>query len=150
MKKIVCSCILAFALAGGTQAQETRPLQEGQNSVNVYYGYNALKNFYKAVLPSDADGMIGGFGPIGIVYEHMVSESIGMGAEIGYGQTTVKWTQERTDFNSQVNTYSYEYKFSTIRAMVRANFHFAKTENFDAYFLLSAGYKGNSYSIHST
>jgi hypothetical protein len=149
MKKILATLVLAASVTQVAMAQDERPLKKGQNSINVYYGVNLLRGLYKSVAPNDAAVKVGGFGPIGIVYEHMITDGIGLGAEVGYGQTTVSWDYEDLDFftNNVIDTYTYEYKFSTLRAMFRANFHFAKSANFDAYFLVSAGYRQNTFTF---
>ena len=151
MKKLLLSLMLVTLVVPTVQAQDERPLKKGQNSINLYYGINLIRGIYKNVAPNDATVKVGGFGPVGIVYEHMVTDGIGLGAELGFGQTTVAWDYEDVDFftNNIIDTYKYEYKFTTLRAMFRANFHFAKTTNFDAYFLVSAGYRRNTFSIET-
>lgn len=144
---LVAACSMQFAYAQGGE----RAVMQGQNSINIYYGVNLLRGFYKNLASETSSNVkIGGFGPIGLVYEHMVTDGIGIGAELGYGQTTVGWDYESMDFNSSnLKNYHVEYKFSLIRAQIRANFHFAKSENFDAYFLLSAGYRHQTFSVAS-
>ena len=144
---IAASCVQVASAQGGERA-----VMKGQNSVNVYYGANLLRSFYKNVADEAALNLeIGGLGPIGIVYEHMVTDGIGLGVELGYGQTTVGWDYEDVDFftGGVLNTYHVDYKFTLIRAQVRANFHFAKSSNFDAYFLLNAGYRHQTFTIET-
>lgn len=140
---IMASCAQVAYGQGGERA-----VMKGQNSVNVYYGLNLLRGVYKAAASEAATGLeIGGLGPVGLVYEHMVTDGIGLGVELGYSQTTVSWREE--DFFTTSLVYDYELQFTLLRAQVRANFHFAKSPNFDAYFLLSAGYRKNDWTYTS-
>jgi outer membrane protein W len=152
MKKTLICLLLAASATQSIQAQDReRAVMKGDNSINVYYGVNLLRGFYKG-LAQDAyqDFKITGMGPVGLVFEHMVTDGIGLGAELGYGSTTVAWKATNTDFFSgTTNTYDYKMKFSLVRAQVRANFHFARSSNFDAYFLLSAGYRGQNFTYES-
>jgi outer membrane protein W len=151
-KTIICMLLAASAVQGVKAQDQERAVMKGQNSINVYYGVNLLRGFYKSVASSSgADVKITGMGPIGLVFEHMVTDAIGLGAELGYGSTNVSWRDVSEDiFSGTAQTYDYTVKFSTIRAQVRANFHFAKSSNFDAYFLISAGYRGQNFSYTTT
>jgi outer membrane protein W len=149
-KTLACLLVVASTLQMAYAQGGERAVMKGQNSINVYYGLNLLRGFYKNVASSSgSDVKIGGFGPVGLVFEHMVTDGIGLGAEVGYGQTTVSWT-EADLFDPTGQIYSYDMKFTLLRAMFRANFHFAKSENFDAYFLLSAGYRHQTYTFTSS
>lgn len=146
MKKILPVIILAVLSASTFNAQEkaavTRAVMKGQNSVNVYYGLSLGKGVWTALFQDKAGINVGGLGPVGLVYEHMVSDGVGLGAEFSYSSLIISWNEEELDFSTnEMRDYEAAYSVTTMRAMVRANFHFAKSPNFDAYFLLSAGYK---------
>ncbi len=153
-RKILIMLVAAVGLQTAKAQDGERAVMKGQNSVNVYYGLNLMRGFYKGVANSSgSDVQIGGLGPVGIVFEHMVTDGIGIGAEVGYGTTTVGWNYESIDWSGSSNTlqtYHTEYRFTTIRAQFRANFHFIKSSNFDMYFLLSAGYRHQTFSVTST
>src|SRR3954465_14945939 len=119
MKKTIICLFLAASTMQVAQAQDQeRAVMKGQNSINVYYGVNLLRGTYKAAASNSGEDIkITGMGPIGLVYEHMVTDGIGIGAELGYGQTTVAWRATNTDFSTgTVQTYDYKYKFSLVRA----------------------------------
>ncbi len=126
-------------------------IEKGSNFVNLYYGVNILTSIYKAVASADAiDIKVRGIGPVGLVYEHLVTDKIGIGGEFSYSSTRVTYREEAfTSIGGVTPTYDYTWEFSTIRAMFRANFHFADAEKFDAYGLISAGYRRNDYSFTS-
>lgn len=158
MKKIIACSLLSLCLIGTLSSQNSNnddvaAVKEGDNTINLYYGTNLLGGVYKRVASSTAVNLqVKSIGPVGLVYEHLLTDVIGLGFEFGYSQT--KMDYEVTDYyyggpNGQAvyETYSYKWKFTTIRAMVRANFHFANSEKFDAYGLVSAGYRGTSGSF---
>jgi hypothetical protein len=151
MKKSIILLVSAL-LSFGTVFSQTseRALSEGDNAVNVYYGVNLLTSFYKGLATETAsDVKVTGVGPVGIVYEHMVTDGIGLGAEFSYASTTLTYIDKGTDNNGQVQNYNWEVKFATVRAFFRANFHFTKSEKFDSYFLLAAGYRNSSFTVNT-
>jgi hypothetical protein len=154
MKKIF-TLIAAIVLFSGVQAQDSRAVPKGKNSVNIYYGYNAFTSIYKSAAASAGLNVkFKSLGPVGLVYEHMMTDVVGLGVEAGYGSTSISddYTVEDYDPNTGLyttNTYQEKLTFSTIRAMLRTNFHFVKDENFDCYFLISAGYRNTTLSYSS-
>jgi hypothetical protein len=154
MKKIF-TLIIALVLCNGVKAQDSRAVPKGKNSVNIYYGYNAFTGIYKSLAGSSGvDIKFKTLGPIGLVYEHMMTDVVGLGVEAGYGSTTMSYdySEETYDSNTGMyttNTYRATAKFATLRAMLRTNFHFVKDENFDCYFLISAGYRNTTFSYSS-
>ena len=157
MKKIIVCTLLSLISISTLRSQKSaeadeQVVKQGDNTINLYYGTNLLGSVYKRVASSAAENFkIRSRGPIGLVYEHLVTDIVGLGAEFGYSQTTVGY-QDRDYYYDQNGqridqVYNYDWKFTTIRIMFRANFHFARTENFDAYALVSAGYRGVSASF---
>jgi hypothetical protein len=150
MKKIF-TLIAAIALFSGVQAQDSRAVPKGKNSVNLYYGYNAFTSVYKSIATdAGVNVKFKSLGPVGIVYEHMMTDVVGLGVEAGYGSTTMSYDYDVETYlgngNYQTNVYTASAKFATIRAMLRTNFHLVKDENFDCYILISAGYRNTSFS----
>ena len=136
-----------------TSSDDDGIASKGNNIVNVSYGVNLLTAFIKnaATNSQSTDISVKSFGPIGLVYEHLVVDKIGLGVEFGYGSTTINYKEAHDVYDNNGNTvgtayYNYKYKVSTIRAQIRANFHFINNEKFDAYFLLSAGYRGTTFT----
>ena len=82
-KTLACLLVVASTLQMAYDQGGERAVMKGQNSINVYYGLNLLRGFYKNVASSSgSDVKIGGFGPVGLVFEHMVTDGIGLGAEV--------------------------------------------------------------------
>lgn len=160
MKKIFLSGLLLLGMLTDLSSQtaarddENRAVTEGDNTVNFYYGTNLLTTFYKRVASSTAvDFKTKSLGPIGLVYEHLITDLIGLGVEFGYSKTTIDYTD--TYYNSSLffqtnQTYEYKLTFTTIRAMIRANFHFAKSDKFDVYGLVSVGYRSTKFDYSTT
>jgi opacity protein-like surface antigen len=152
MKKIVISFTLLLFATGISQAQKEKAMTKGENSVNVYYGYSISRSVYTSIATSGSENLkVSGLGPIGIMYEHMLSDVVGLGVEFGYTQTKVGWQLDSYEYSTGKNvTYDYNYSFSTIRAMARANFHFLKIRSFDMYGLVSMGYRQTTLSYTTT
>ena len=148
---IVACCLMLSGLRAQTIDNKKSAVKEGDNTINIYYGTNLLSGIYKRLaVESAVDLRVRSLGPIGLVYEHMVSEVVGVGAELGYSQTNLDFHNYDTYYDSQTNqnyadTYNYNMQFTTMRAMFRANFHFADAEKFDAYALVSAGYRTTTF-----
>ncbi len=149
MKKLLLLLIVALTGFNHLSAQsEERAVKKGDNTVNVYYGYSLTKSIIKAVIPdSIKDVTVTGLGPIGLVYEHLITDGIGLGLELSYSSAALNYQNEGVDPQSNtVKLYDWKLKVATTRIFVRANFHFAKSDKFDAYFLVGAGYKSRTYS----
>ncbi len=153
MKKIF-TLIAAIALLNGLNAQDARAVPKGKNSVNIYYGYNVFTDIFKSVANDNALNVkVKSIGPVGLVYEHMMTDAVGLGVEGGYTKLTIsdQYTDTYYDANNnlQTGTYDESLSFTTIRAMIRLNIHFVKDENFDCYFLTSAGYRNTKFAYSS-
>lgn len=150
MKKIITLFLLTLFGFGTYSAQEEGVMKKGNSSVNLYYGVNIFTGLYKNFLATNAiEAKYKQIGPMGIVYEYLVTDGIGIGAEFGYSGYSITFKETYSNSNGTVQTYDWEYKWSTLRAMFRANFHFAKSDNFDAYGLVSAGYRQSKFSFTS-
>lgn len=140
MKRIISCALLLFFILPKTNAQQA--MEKGQSSVNLYYGLNVLTAYYKGL--ADAANVTGeveikGVGPVGIVYEYMVAEKIGLGGEFGYALTSVKYRGNEDPGSAMI--YDYKASVTTMRAQLRMNLHFAKSEKFDGYVLFNGGYR---------
>lgn len=153
MKKSIVLIVAAVISFTTLSAQSSdRALSQGKSSVNVFYGVNLLTSFYKGLASQEAvDVKVTGVGPVGLMYEYMVTDGIGLGVEASYASTSLSYIDRNTDPTTGVITdYTWQLKFATTRAFFRANFHFTKSENFDAYFFVAAGYRGTSFTVNST
>jgi opacity protein-like surface antigen len=159
MKRKITAMLCAALISTSMQSQSASRLlgggdpfaEQGTSSVNLYYGMSLSTSIYKAVVSANASNTkYSGIGPIGIMYEYLVADNIGLGAEFGYTSFKVSYDYESFDSNLNTVTYTDSWQFNTIRAMFRANFHFTHTENFDAYGFVSAGYRGTTFNFTTT
>lgn len=149
-KTLACLLVVASTFQMARAQGGERAVMKGQNSINLYYGVSLLGSVYKSAYDAAdvTDVKVSQLGPLGLVYEHMVTDVVGLGAEIGYSQTKISYLEQDIDiFTGTSGTYHWDYQWTTIRAQIRANFHFAKSENFDAYALVSAGYRNTSFTF---
>ena len=129
-------------------------MEEGKNAVDLYYGF---PNLWTAVLRSAYENTSGiqtnfsvtGFGPIGGRFEHMMSDKIGLGAEVNYSTTSVKYT-EATTTGTTAGIYDYRFSYTRIRIMGAFALHFGQSEHFDAFWAVRAGYSSKTYSQSTT
>lgn len=148
MKSQIICVLLFFSVCQNTFGQNA--MEKSQSSVNIYYGLNLLTAYYKGL--ADAANVVGeveisGIGPVGVVYEYMVTEKIGVGGEIGYALTEVKYKGNDDPSSSMI--YDYRASVATTRAQLRMNLHFANSEKFDGYVLFNAGYRNYNVTYES-
>jgi hypothetical protein len=127
-------------------------IQKGVNTVNVYYGVSLVGSIYKSVAAANVlDLNFKNVGPFGMVYEHLMTDKVGLGFEIGYSKLKMSYS-EFGDFyvNGVLPVYQVDWVFSNLRAMMRINFHLVKSENFDTYILISAGFRKLDFSVTTT
>ena len=119
-------------------------IKEGDNSINVYYGFSLSNTLIKAFASVEQINLkTKTQGPVGFVYERMLTHVIGLGAEFGYLKGEFSF-QEKIPFSNEL--YDYEFNYRSIRAQLRSNFHFARSERFDAYGLASVGVNSLKYT----
>lgn len=141
MKKLFFTFSIVSLLGQNIVAQA---MKEGDNSINVYYGYslsNAIIKAFATVEQLNLKTKIQG--PVGLVYERMLNNVVGLGAEFGYLKGEFSF-QEQIPFSNEL--YNYEFNYRSIRAQLRSNFHFARSERFDAYGLVSVGANSLKYT----
>lgn len=141
MKKRLCTYLLVHLLCAGSIAQT---IEKGNNSINLYYGVSLSNTIIKAFASVDQLNLqTTSQGPVGLVYEYMLTNGIGLGAEFGYLKGTFSY-QEQIPFTNQL--YDYEFNYRSVRAQVRSNFHFIRREIFDAYALVGLGANSLKYT----
>jgi hypothetical protein len=150
-KSLVCLAAAMFLLQGVKAQDNERAVVKGQSSVNIYYGYRLSNAVLRAFVDDNAlNQRFKSMGPVGLVYEFMLSDVVGLGAEFGYGSQSVSWDYTTLNSNFETVTYTETLKITNLRIMARANFHFIKTPNFDMYGLVSVGYRNNAYTWTDT
>lgn len=125
---------------------KAQALDEGDMLINAYFGF---PNLYSSVLKTayanaGTNEEVGGIGPIGLRGEFMATDRIGIGVDINYANTYIKWSDDFTGTN-----YNYEVAVPRLRAMARFNFHFGNSDVFDFYAGVGAGYSSFSATYDS-
>lgn len=156
MRKLLFVFIGAMALS--TSNASAQALEEGNVSIDLYYGF---PNLYNAVFEALVTGTnstnvdAGGIGPVGIRGEYMLADKVGLGIDVAYSNAHVSTDYTTTVYNTTTQTYDdviYEEKFATtkIGAMITFNYHFIDHDALDFYGIVGAGYKNRSFKYTST
>jgi outer membrane protein W len=144
MKKSILKMLSVFFLFSALSLNNAsaQVVEEGTVIFDVYYGF---PNLYTSILKaeyinndvgSDYQNVdIGGIGPLGLRVEYLITDKIGFGLDMNYTNTSVTWDES---FSGE--TYNYEVNVPRLRVMGKFNFHFAKSDKFDAYTAFGAGY----------
>lgn len=154
-------CILAATamFLGTSNTASAQAVEEGNVLIDVYYGF---PNLYTSVFRSTyansdqaTDLTIGGIGPVGLRAEYLLADKIGLGIDIGFNNSSVRYFEDGTVYNPTTGNYdprTYEYNFSTrkIGAMVTFNYHFLDNDKVDAYVVAGMGYGNRTYKFEST
>lgn len=151
-KKIsVIFLLFTFSLfSQNKEKNDEKNVKTDKNFINIYYGPSLINSVYKTFAKSALNNQPSieinshSFSPVGIVYENRVSEIIGVGCELGYSKFNLSITDYVSNSQGVLTQYEYNFNWTTIRAMLRANFHFENSDNFDAYGFISAGLKYSS------
>jgi hypothetical protein len=160
MKKLITIC-LSLLITNSIFAQKAIEMKssesdnvvsKGKNTINLYYGYSVFGSVSNSAFGSTAIGLTTtNFGPIGIVYEHLVTDKLGLGVEFGYAKSSVKYSITDIDPNTGNDaTYSASYSRTLLRIQARFNYHFIQSEKFDGYMLINAGYRGATNTFSTT
>ena len=150
MKKIIFIFGATLGLCLNNFDANAQAVEQGKSLVDVYYGF---PNLYTSVLKTayangsqDINVAIQGLGPIGMRYEYMMSDTIGIGGEFNYASSSVSW--DAPDVNNVMQ--HYEASSPRTRIMGRFNVHFGGNDHFDGYFGVGAGYKNTQYKFTSS
>ena len=149
MKKLL---LVLTVIAGTNFSVSAQSLSQGSIVADVYYGF---PNLYKTVLETaysdnGDDFAIGGYGPVGVRGEYLVSEKLGVGVDFMLNKTTV--TYNYSGFDSDNNAVIYEDEISTTKwgLMATLNYHIINNDRLDFCFTAGAGYKNRSWKYEST
>lgn len=128
-------------------------MMQGVFSVDPYIG---IPNWANSLFYNQYNGnkqniqdytVVGGMISYGSRFEYMVSDNVGVGADINYEMSGFSFT-----FDDQVyapdgtpmgglTAYQVQYTAKKIRAMFRLNYHFVQSEKVDMYTAFGCGYK---------
>ncbi|MEI8203462.1 MAG: outer membrane beta-barrel protein [Bacteroidota bacterium] len=150
MKRIYFISLIVFALSLNLVHSQTNCISKGKSLIDVYYGF---PNFYSNIITQEYNNSydltrgvkpnynISGFGPIGLKYEYLLTDEIGLGLNLFYASTSLKWSDA---------TYNYKTTVTRFRAAVTANWHFSPTPDFDPYVMVHLGYANFNYTFDQT
>ncbi len=129
-------------------------MEQGKFAIDLYYGFPnlwtaVLKNAYENSGSTQTNFSIKGFGPVGGRFEYMVSDNVGLGAEVNYSTTSVEYTDVVTS-GAHPGIYDYRFAYNRLRIMGAFGLHFGQSENFDAFWAVRAGYAGRTYTQTTT
>lgn len=122
-------------------------VEEGNIIIDVTYGFpNLFTSVLKATYIDGTTSLqeqvdIKSLGPIGFRFEYMVSDKLGVGAEVNHAATNLSYLE---------NGYSYQLNNPRTRIMARIQYHFIDNDKVDAYIGGGAGYKLAKSSFEST
>ena len=144
---ITLSLTFIFLFAVNTANTQTNCIGEGKSIVDVYWGF---PNFYSTIIEQGYNNNFdltrglnppydnSFFGPIGAKYEHLFTDQLGLGVNVSYANTTIKWSDD---------TYNYKTTVARLRITLTGNWHFATTAKFDPYFTAHVGYTNFNYKF---
>jgi len=147
MKKLIILFAVIFCVMG-VQRTQAQIVEEGNVVVDAYYGW---PNLYTTVLKSLYVGntgsaeKLGSIGPLGVRFEYMLSDVVGIGADLGYVNTYVEWR----DVGFSGSTYNYKVSAPKIHALLRMNFHFTQHDKVDAFGGFGVGYRNRTFKFES-
>lgn len=160
MKKVFFSVLVAAtATLGFTSTASAQAVEQGNVIIDTYYGF---PNLYTAVFKAayansgtELDLKIGGIGPLGLRGEYMVADKIGVGLDVGFNNSFVRYSEATEEYNETTGTwtpvtYDYDFKTQKIGAIVTFNYHFLDNDKVDAYAVFGAGYGSRSFTFKST
>ena len=148
MKKIVSALsLLGCLVLTAPGAANAQAVEQGNLMFSAQYGYPNIFNLLlkTAYENSGYTGLdVGGIGPVGVQFEYMVADKIGVGIKSNYSSSHISYTENTIVYDVNGNpvssTYDYSLKFNRIRVMPRFSLHFGNSSNFDGYFGVAAGY----------
>ncbi len=158
MKKLSLGILTAVALFFGVNQQASAQVETGSIVIDTYYGFpNFGKSLFNAIAndPSTVNSRVTGIGPLGLRFEYMIADKVGVGADFNYLTNGFEYDYTASVYNPTTDsfedrTYTATYKKTKLRIMARLNYHFVQTEQVDTYVGFGAGYKQRINSFTST
>lgn len=151
MKKAILVAIVGMSSLFANNAT-AQAVEQGNVIIDAYYGFpNLYTNVFKVAYANSGTELnlaIGGIGPLGGRVEYMVGDKLGLGLDVGFNNSTIKY-QEVSSSDGQ--TYDYDFKTQKLGFMVTFNWHFLENnDNLDVYGVLGAGYGNRTFEFTST
>ncbi len=148
MKKVLLLALGFFCLAiTKLQAQNEDAAWGGQGTTVINFGYgvgSVWKTLFK-ISAGFTGSKVTALGPVAAGFEYGVSDKIGVGIQLGYGN--VKNVSTDPGGNSNGGDLITTEKLSSFQVFARGNYHFGQSEKFDPYLGLGLGYGNFKYEI---
>lgn len=149
MKTKIMFLVLVFSLSG-FQNVSSQIVEEGNVVIDVYYGW---PNLYTTTLKSlyaenavDNSVDIGSVGPLGVRFEFMMSDKVGVGLDGGYVNTWLEYDEK--DISSDT-IYNYKVSVPKVHALFKINFHFSQSDKLDAFAGFGVGYRNRQFKLET-
>jgi hypothetical protein len=138
MKKILTLLFGVTVLASSNIKAQV--VEKGSFIIDAYYGLLSISNNTFKELSGNSAGKFTGIGPVGMRFEYMVSDKIGIGLDGNLLSQNLTWIGNDTTAGNRLN---FEYKLfrQVTRIMPRINIHFGGSDDFDGYFGIAAGHR---------
>ncbi|MEY5000720.1 MAG: hypothetical protein RLZZ211_756 [Bacteroidota bacterium] len=161
MTKNYFKILVAIALGTMSFNQTTyaQAVEEENIVIEAYYGFpNLYTSVFKTAYANsgtELDLNVGGTGPLGVRFEYLVTDKIGLGLDVGLSGSSISYNEMTTVFNTTTGNYDdviYNYDFSTRKfgALFCLNYHFLDNDEFDLYSTVGVGYSKRSFDFTST
>lgn len=137
--KIYALMLLIFGMFNAPTVL-AQPVRNGDATFDLHYGVGSISRAFVKAVAEEVNGKFNSFGAMGLRFEYMLSDNIGLGFEGNYLKHRAQWQEQYTDFDGQTVTSRAEYSAQRIRFMPRFNYHFGMGDNLDSFVGLSAGY----------
>lgn len=133
---------LLFVLTGlfGISLSTAQHHEAGAILFDAYYGFpNLATGILKGVTsPSNMVGgelKVGSIGPLGGRAEYLLSDRFGMGLNVSYASSSLKWSE-----SDGADTYDYKLSYPRLRIMGTWNIHLGDNDKLDPYIGGGIGY----------
>lgn len=139
--------ILAFTVFIASSAAFGQAATMGSIIVDPYFGGpNFGKSFATSLTTTGTSNMVvRGIGPMGLRAEYVISDKIGLGADVIYNNYSANYNQVDSLYDGNTGTWTTtvtnnEYRMQRLRVQARMNFHLeVNNPDLDAYVGIGAG-----------
>jgi outer membrane protein W len=134
MKRSLLALCAILTMSLSSHAQDDgSAYSQGQSTISLGYG---VGNVFKTLFTLSG-ATVSSTGPFALTYEYGVTDKISAGLSVGYSSVT----GVTTDNSGAPSFYDVEtQKLTAFSAVVRGNYHFGSSPNFDPYIGLGIGY----------
>lgn len=137
--------ITSLLKAQDGENKSTNFAKKGDHFINLNYGFSITNAIIRGVASISAfDVKFRALGPIGLNYEYIVEDGIGLGLDMSYASFDLSFKDIYEDpTNGIQQEYGLNFKYVTYRFFGRVSFHLTDDTKNDFYPFVSAGYKRN-------